>query len=215
MIADREKFDELNKELQLDLDKASLNTINAKDLSTKINGYVLFEEEKFENSLNDYLMADANKASHLVFSSPSSGTFSLTPLTIEQKIDISKQLIVKMNTYHEAGYVHRSITPLNLFIKENGDKRVLFIVQGRQSAMHTDPSSMRNRSSSIEGDYGGQFPYWSPEFAQYEINTQKKIDMHKVDAWGVGMCLLTLFNYTEFKEKDTKEMLLCRKIIFK
>ena len=157
------------------IEKTTLNTIDDGDWEFAITGVVLFEQEWCESSLADSIQ---NKT-----------------LTIEQKIDISKQLVVKMQEYHENGYVHRDTKPGNLLIKKVNQKDVLFICDHGYSAMHKKPITMRDRSASESIRCpDAPYTYWSDELVNSKnLRESTRIDMHKVDAWGVGMCLLELF----------------------
>ncbi|MCZ6653067.1 MAG: protein kinase [Planctomycetota bacterium] len=111
------------------------------------------------------------------------------PLSLDDSIEICKQIADALEAAHEKGIIHRDLKPANVAIAPDGSVKVLDF--GLARAVHDDPSSSMSTAASptITADYTrpgvvlGTAAYMSPEQAR-----GRPLDKRS-DIWSFGVVL--------------------------
>ncbi len=109
-------------------------------------------------------------------------------ITLEEALDIFKQITEALEAAHEKGIVHRDLKPSNIMIKPEGVVKVMDF--GLAKAFQEEsPASVQSESPTLTregtrtGVVMGTAPYMSPEQAR-----GRTVDK-RTDVWAFGCCL--------------------------
>lgn len=96
------------------------------------------------------------------------------PLTVEESVNIAKQVAAGLAKAHESGVVHRDLKPANVMIADDGTAKILDfgLAKSRSGALLT-----------LSGALLGTVAYMSPEQARGEPVDQR------TDIWSLGIML--------------------------
>jgi len=113
------------------------------------------------------------------------------PLTVEESLEIAKQIAEALEAAHEKGVVHRDLKPANIKIAPDGKVKVLDFGLAKETSTDTsDPDAMNSPTLTVAspaftraGVILGTAAYMSPEQAR-----GKPVDK-RADIWAFG-CIL-------------------------
>ncbi|MHC5065205.1 MAG: protein kinase domain-containing protein [Planctomycetota bacterium] len=111
-----------------------------------------------------------------------------SPLSVEDSLEVCRQIAEGLGAAHDAGIVHRDLKPANVMLKGDGSVKILDFGLGRalaeESSSHASVESRTITSNFTKpGVVLGTAPYMSPEQAR-----GRSID-RRTDIWAFG-CLL-------------------------
>ncbi len=105
------------------------------------------------------------------------------PLTLDEALDVAKQIAEGLEAAHEAGVIHRDLKPANVLITPDGRVKVLDFGLAKTAIESSRGSSTDSVLSTEAGRLLGTPTYMAPEQAR-----GKSIDK-RVDIWAFG-CVL-------------------------
>jgi hypothetical protein len=125
------------------------------------------------------------------------------PMSIDEAVQTTRQLIDALEAAHERGIVHRDLKPANIKLTADGKAKVLDfglakLQTGGAAAAHTDIShSPTVTNESLPGVLLGTLAYMSPEQAR-----GKPVDA-RTDIWAFGCVLYEMLTGQQLFEGET------------
>ncbi len=112
------------------------------------------------------------------------------PLSIDEALSLSRQLLTGLSAIHRSGVVHRDLKPSNLFLcaRNDGTEELKIIDFGIAKRMKDDMEAAGDPSLTSGGEVIGTLRYMSPEQLRHSAGVDARADI-----WSAGVVMYQLF----------------------
>ncbi|HEY5569177.1 MAG TPA: protein kinase [Gammaproteobacteria bacterium] len=126
-------------------------------------------------------------------------------LTLEDTLEIAKQIAAALDAAHERGVMHRDLKPANIKLRADGTVKVLDF--GIAKALSTDASE--HRGDTVTG--AAAAPVGTPSYMSPEQASGGAVD-RRTDIWAFGCVLYEMLTGQRAFEGETNSQILARVI---